>query len=65
MKFANTISFTGEWDFHCKKEGVVDETKINGNNGSISFTAFDDNKILVDDEGKKETLVFEDLLHVR
>ena len=61
--FENGIQFTGNWNFNAASD--ADECVINGNDGRLSFSVFDEQKIYIHKNDRNEILAFEALQHVQ
>ena len=63
--FKSGIVFNGLWCFTVDKNEEKDFCEIIGSKGKISFSVFDEQKIMMTVEGKKENFLFESLQHVQ
>lgn len=61
--FKNGVVFNGTWCFNAAQ--AVDYCEIQGTKGKISFTVFSSDNIMVETEGKTETLTFDPLVNVQ
>ncbi|MBO9728432.1 MAG: Gfo/Idh/MocA family oxidoreductase [Chitinophaga sp.] len=62
--FENDVAFDGTWSFAVAKDEQVDQCKITGSAGSISFPVFG-SKVTLHKDGLSETFTFDALPHVQ
>lgn len=63
--FKNGVLFNGLWCFNLDKGEEKDCCEIVGSHGTIKFAVFGESKIMLNVEGKKETILFDPLQHVQ
>ncbi len=65
LDFKNGIHFSGEWNFNSNPEEVKDEVKIDGENGQIIFSVFDNNTVSFTKNNQTQKFDFPELEHVQ
>lgn len=63
--FQNGIIFNGLWCFNVNRQSEKDTCEIFGSEGSIKFSVFDQEKLLITKKGKTEIISFDRLKHVQ
>jgi predicted dehydrogenase len=63
--FKNGILFNGLWSFNVDQHTEKDRCEIIGSKGSISFSVFGKQNIILTVEGKRESISFQPLQHVQ
>jgi len=63
--FKNGIVFNGTWCFNCSKSDEKDICKIVGSDGSISFSVFHEQKIVIHKNNSEEIISFTPPRHVQ
>jgi predicted dehydrogenase len=63
--FKNGIVFNGLWCFNIGEENEKDICEIMGSEGSISFSIFNEQKIMINKQGATETISFTPPRHVQ
>lgn len=63
--FKNGIIFNGLWCFNCSAENEKDICEIIGEKGSITFSVFGEQKIILTTVDTSETILFNPPLHVQ